>query len=225
MDKVGEDTLLIMKKAKWYNFWLLSLFSKYLKGNILEVGSGIGNFSNLLKAYGNMTAIDVGKNYLDKYKMKGINFGFGDIESGKYFFKKIQFNSIVCLNVIEHIKNDKEAFRNIYKLLKKEGVAIILVPAHMMLFSEYDKRLGHFRRYNNSDLSTEVKDMGFKIIESRYINWWGAIGWFVFMKLFKRSDFPEKEISIFDRLGKYLLWLEKIVKIPFGLSILLIIKK
>jgi SAM-dependent methyltransferase len=225
MDKVGEYTLKIMKKAKWYNLWLLSFFSKYLKGDILEVGAGIGNFSGVLKTYGDVTAIDISKKYLNEYKTTGIMCGYGDIEKGRYFFRQKQFDSIVCLNVIEHIENDRKAFENIYKLLKHNGVSIVLVPAHRILFSRYDKLLGHYRRYNISQLRETIKDLGFQTVGIRYINWWGAIGWFIYMKFFKRVDFPEKELGIFDIIGKYLLWPEKIMKLPFGLSILLIVKK
>ena len=88
MYKAGKETLEVMKLAKWYNSWVLSFFDKYLKGDILEVGAGIGNFSSLLERYGKVTTIDIRKDYLSKLKRKNKKrkVGFGDIEAGRYFF-------------------------------------------------------------------------------------------------------------------------------------------
>lgn len=225
MDKVGERTLMVMKKANWYNRWLLTFFSRYLKGDILEIGAGIGNFSSLLKKYGTLTAIDIRKDYIEKYKNKVENYGFGDIEEGNYFFKNRKFDSIVCFNVIEHIKDDKKSLQNIYKLLNKGGIAVILVPAGKLLYGKYDKLLGHYRRYGVKEFKKIAKIIGFNIKDVRYINWLGAIGWLLFIKILKRKEFPESEVSVFDVFAKYFLWPEKCIKMPFGLSVLSILEK
>ena len=225
MDDVSEYTLKVMNKAGWYNSWLLSFIKDYLGGSILEVGAGIGNFSKLLENYGELTAIEINKKYLSKYKIRGINFGYGDIERGKYFFKQKQFDAIVCFNVLEHIKDDGKAMNNIYKLLKEGGKAIILVPAHDLLFSDYDRLLGHFRRYDLAKANKLVKDRKFKIRDVRYLNWWSFFGWYIFIKLLKRTHFPQREVGIFNFFGKMLLWPEKIFKLPFGLSVLIIAEK
>ncbi len=83
----GQLTLESMSIAPQYNKWILKKFAKYLKGDILEIGSGIGNFTKLLVKYGDVWASDVSKNYLSKIKeeipeVKGV--GVADIEQGKY---------------------------------------------------------------------------------------------------------------------------------------------
>jgi len=217
--------LTVMKKARWYNAWLLSFFGNYISGDILEVGSGIGNFTPLLEKFGKVTAIDINREYNKKNIVKGVTSGFGDIEKGEYFFNHKKFDTIVCLNVIEHVKDDREAFTNIHKLLREGGKFILLVPAHKALYGKYDKLLGHFRRYNAPQLEQVMLNTGFKIDKLRYINWWGAIGWFVFIKFLKRNDFPDKEVGIFNHLGRLLLWPEKYIRIPFGLSVLMVAEK
>lgn len=224
MDKIGEYTLNVMKKATWYNTWLLSFFKDYLSGNILEVGAGIGNFTDLLSSFGKVTAIDINEDYIKNIGRK-YDFGYGNIEKGEYYFKNKKFNSIVCLNVIEHIKNDSKAIKNIYQLLEKNGYAVALVPAGDVLFSNYDKSLGHFRRYTTKSFEVKFHKSGFKIVKVRYLNWWGAIGWLVFLKVLRFSTFPKNEVGIFDILGKYFLWPEKFLHLPFGLSVLIIAKK
>ena len=225
MDKVGEYTLAVMKKAKWYNTWILSFFGKYLEGEILEVGSGTGNFSSLLKSYGKLSAVDIKRNYFRKYNDPQISVGYGDIEKGQYFFKNKKFDAIVCINVIEHIKNDTVAIKNIHKLLKSGGAVVALVPAGDLLYSDYDRLLGHYRRYTVSSFRKKFQSAGFKIKSSRYLNWWGAVGWFVYLKLLRKSVFPKNEVGIFDFFGRFFLWPEKIFCFPFGLSVLLVAEK
>jgi len=156
-DITGKTTLEIMNEAQWYNRWVFSFISPHLRGEILEVGVGIGNFAIMLAQKGNVTAIDIDKGYLQTLKshLKNVEVGYGNVESGKYFFKNKKFDSIVSLNVVEHIKEDKKALKNMNALLKKGGKLVLLVPAYRLLFSNFDRKLGHYRRYSKN----EVKDL------------------------------------------------------------------
>ncbi len=228
MISTGELTLKVMKEASWYNEWLFSLVNPHCRGEILEIGSGIGNFTDLLLKKGNVTAIDIDKKYIDLFKTrrsKGLQSGYGDIEKNKFFFKDKKFDTIICLNVLEHIKEDNKALANMFSLLNKKGKLILLVPAHKLLFSKFDTNLGHFRRYNVAGTDEKLELSGFKYITSRYINWWAAIGWYIFLKIFKKEQLPDQEVKIFNYLGKFLLWPEKFIKFPFGLSVLAIAEK
>jgi SAM-dependent methyltransferase len=222
MYKTGEETLSIMKLAKWYNGWIFSFFEKYISGEILEVGAGIGNFSKLLAKRGKVTTVDMRKDYIKKLKkdVQGeARVGYGDIEKGKYFFKNKKFDTIVCLNVLEHIRHDGMALKNIHNLLKKGGSFILLVPAHSNLYSRFDKNLGHFRRYSKSGVIKKLEEAGFGIKKNRYFNWLGALGWFIFVKLVNANKMPSDKVVIFEKLGKIFLWPERFVDPPFGLSV------
>ena len=158
-------------------------------------------------------------------KNKNISSGIGDIEEGQYFFRNGLFDSIVCLNVLEHISDDLKALKNSQKLLKEGGTLVLLVPAHKILFSNFDKTLGHFRRYTTGELTHKLKSAGFTVITNRYLNWWAAIGWFVFLRLTGWRKIPKSEVGIFNYLGRLFLWPEKFIKFPFGLSVLVVAKK
>src|SRR5687768_12294405 len=130
----------------WYNRWTLDQFKDYLSGEILEVGCGIGNFTKLIPSFGKVIALDVEDDYINKVKgmVKEVKVGKGDIEKGVYFFDGgSKFDSIICLNVLEHIKDDKKALENIYKLLKDGGKLVLLVPIHKMLYGEIDRSISH----------------------------------------------------------------------------------
>src|SRR3989338_7551583 len=184
----GRNTLESMSQAVWYNQWTLKKFAKYLGGDILEVGCGIGNFTLELKKYGKVWAFDINKDNLKEAKKKILNesqIGFGDIEKGEYFFQKAQFDSIVCLNVLEHIKDDKKALNNLYKLLNPGGVLILLVPAHPSLMGEIDRSIGHYRRYSTDSLERLVKENRFNLLIKKRINFLGALGWLIAGKVLK----------------------------------------
>lgn len=228
MSDQSSKTLESMSQAVWYNRWTKDQFSKYLTGQILEIGCGIGNFSTHLKDYGKLTAIDINKDYIEDAKSKvdgQVDIGLGDIEKGEYFFKKRNFNTAVCINVLEHIKNDKEAIKNIYQILVPGGFLILLVPGHKFLFNSIDQSIGHFRRYEKNKLEKLLKDEGFDIIKSRNLNFLGSIGWFLVGKFFKESYVSEGKVKFFNLISPLFLTIEKMFEPPFGTSILVIARK
>ncbi len=226
--KNGKQTLESMSQAVWYNNWLLDKFAEFLDGDILEIGCGIGNFTGLLNQYGNLFAVDIEKEYITETKQKvdgKAQVGIGDIEAGNYFFGNKKFDNIICLNVLEHIKDDDKALSNIYRLLKIGGKLILLVPSHKFLFGEIDKSLGHFRRYDKSNINKKLKEIGFKIIESKRLNFLGALGWFVAGKLLKEDVVKQKNIKIFNAVAPILLKFEDLIELPLGISVLVIAQK
>lgn len=226
--KNGKQTLESMNQAVWYNKWTLNKFKKFLNGEILEVGCGIGNFTSTLVNYGQVWAIDINNEYIEKTKdkVKGkARVGFGDIEKGKYFFPSRKFDVIVCLNVLEHIKDDAAAGNNLYQLLRKGGKLILLAPAHWFLYGEIDRSIGHFRRYNKRGLIKQLGGVGFKVTWSRNINFLGALGWFITGRILKKEKVDGKAIKIFNLIAPFFLSPEDLFEPPIGTSILVVAKK
>lgn len=224
--KNGKQTLESMGQAVWYNQWTLNKFTPFLFGDILEIGCGIGNFTGLLAKYGKVWAIDIDQEYIKKTKLnKKINVGFGDIEKGKYFFKNKRFDSIVCLNVLEHIKDDNSALNNLFALLKPGGKLILLVPSHQFLYGSMDSAIGHFRRYNKSTLTDMLKKAGFEIILAKRLNFLGAIGWFISGRILKDNAVKAGSIKIFNAVAPYVLSVENLFETPIGTSILIMAQK
>lgn len=223
----GASTLESMSQAVWYNQWTVKKFAPFLRGDILEVGCGIGNFTKSLTKYGRVFAIDINKNYVTDLKpsLNDSQVGFGDIEKGEYFFAKQKFDTVVCLNVLEHIRDDKKALKNMYGLLRSGGHLILLVPAYDFLFGRIDKEIGHFRRYNKKLLKSLLEEVSFKIVKTRVINFLGAVGWWIVSKLFLESRVSESKIKVFNLIAPAFLFLENFIQPPFGTSILIIAKK
>lgn len=226
-DYTGTTTLESMSQAGAYNKWTLSKFKEFLKGEILEIGCGIGNFTSTLSNYGKVTAVDIDKVIVKKFedrKNPDISIGYGDIEKGEFFFDKKKFDSIICINVLEHIQNDIKALDNIFELLQNGGNLVLLVPIYSFLYGEIDREIGHFRRYNPNILIEKMRKMGFEIISYRKLNFIGAIGWFISGKILKNKQISENKIKMFNLISP-LLYLEDLVEPPVGTSILIIARK
>lgn len=226
-DTSGLQTLESMSQADWYNQWSVSKFQKYLKGKILEVGCGIGNFTKKLSDFGEVYAIDINKGYVGKRNRSSAlaRVGYGNIESGKYFFKKKTFNCIVCLNVLEHIKDDERALNNMKSLLNKNGILILLIPTQMFLYGEIDKKLGHYRRYEKQNLLEKLNRIGFTVLSTRRLNFLGAIGWFIAGKILKNAYVTRNKIKVFNLFAPLSLRLEDLMKPLIGTSLLVIARK
>lgn len=219
-------TLESMSQAVWYNRWTLNKFKKYLSGEILEVGCGIGNFTKSLREYGSLYAIDIDENYINEVKkLVNVKAGLGNIEIGRYFFGDKLFDSIVCINVLEHIKRDNQALKNLYKLLKNDGHLILLVPAHSFLFGKIDQSIGHIRRYEKEELVNQLEGLGFTLLNCRKLNFLGAIGWFFAGRILKEAVLDDNKIKLFNIMAPVVLPLEDLIEPPIGTSILIIVQK
>lgn len=228
MSNLGQQTLESMSLAQWYNQWTTKKFQNALHGEILEVGCGIGNFTYFLSKHGRVWAIDIRKEYIEDTKRKidgKAQVGIGNIETGKYFFGDQKFDSIVCLNVLEHVKDDRRALKNLFNLLKSGGNLILLIPAHRFLYGEIDRSIGHFRRYGKLEVIKKLEEVGFKIKEFRRLNFLGALGWFIAGRLLKEDKVKEGNIKMFNLLAPLLLRLEDLLSIPLGTSILIFAEK
>jgi SAM-dependent methyltransferase len=222
---IGEQTLDVMQNASRYNTWVFNKFLKNnLKGDILEIGAGMGTFIFYTKDVGNVTASDINKKYLEKIKNQfDVRVERLDIE--KQSLNK-KFDGIYSLNVFEHIKDDEEALKNTYKMLKKHGKFVILVPAHQWNFSQMDKGLGHYRRYNKKLLIDKLKEAGFKVKRVEYINMIGALGWFINGKLLSKKKVDVTSVSVFDKyIAPVSLKIENFINPLFGLSVVAIATK
>lgn len=224
-----EYTLKVVQQAGNYNEWLFSLISQYLRGDILEIGAGIGNFTGLLAKKGKLTTIDCDHHYLKMLKKKfnqKVSIGYGDIAQGRYFFKKgRKFDCIVCMNVLEHIKYDGKAIKNIKNLLKNKGRLLLLTPASPVIYGALDKKLKHFRRYSKKKLKVILESNGLKLKLIRFINILGWWGWLVHSKILNNEKLSQNELKIFEIISRPVLYLEKYIELPVGLSLLVVAEK
>ena len=124
--------------------------------------------------------------------------------------QEMNFDTVVCLNVLEHLEDDTRALKIMNQLLRPGGRLILLVPAYQFLYGSVDRSLKHFRRYSRKTLVAKLRQTNFKIERSYYMNLLGVFGWFYNNRLIHRQEESIRQVILFDRA--VVPWLSKIEK-------------
>lgn len=228
-DKYGRQILATIKTAGHYNRWILKLIAPDLTGDIIEIGSGTGNFTALIsKINSRLTATDYNQEYLDilHRQFPGLQTFYLDLESPRIPMALYQkFDTAVCLNLLEHIANESVALKNIYDTLKPGGKLIISVPAFKFAFGRVDRSLGHVRRYTKKSLKNSLTRHNFTIESIRYLNFLGLWGWWFNTRVLKRNTIYPWQIRVFEILSRPFLFLENYLPALMGLSVFSLARK
>jgi len=226
----GYYILQSVRRARGFNRWVLSRFSRFIGRRVYEAGCGIGNFTELLLDRDRLICTD-----LDPFYIEMIHRRFGHLENVDANLADLALpetvqaaadqkpDTVISLNVIEHIQDDRATIANFYSMLQPGGHAIILVPAHPWLYTACDTSLGHVRRYTQADLREKFTAAGFEIASLEQFNRLGTLGWWLSGKLGK------KDLSPFQmRAYEFLLPLAKLMdalRIGPGLSLIIVGRK
>ncbi|TAL51508.1 MAG: class I SAM-dependent methyltransferase [Chitinophagaceae bacterium] len=232
-DPAGLHTLQVISKATSFNSWMFDQFRSFLKGEVLEIGSGIGNISQLAMDEGfSITLSDYNTEYTcllnEKFKhadnVKDI-LSIDLLHPGfENYYRSLEkkFDSILLLNVIEHLQNDSAAIQNCLYLLKPGGHLIVLAPAYQWLYCNFDKELGHHRRYTLKSMLLKFKTNDIQVVRKIYFNFLGIAGWLVFGKIFGKKILGSNEMSAFNKLVSLAKVMDKLIFNKAGLSVIVI---
>jgi 2-polyprenyl-3-methyl-5-hydroxy-6-metoxy-1,4-benzoquinol methylase len=230
IDQEGLEVLEAINVAKNFNHWMYKTIVSHCSGNILEIGSGIGNIStHFLENGHDIVLSDIRENYrsilADKfmaYQPQIIDLDMVHTDFDNHYRHLLNtFDTVYALNVVEHIEDDRGAIRNAKKLLRKGGKMIILVPAFNTLYNGIDRSLEHYRRYTIKTL-TNIMSPELSIIHQRYFNFLGILGWVVMGGVFKRSDIKSNQTRVYEMLLPVAKGLDSIFKHFFGLSVIVV---
>jgi glycosyltransferase involved in cell wall biosynthesis len=221
----GYYVLQSMRRARGLNKWILEQFCPYVGQRVLEAGCGIGNFTELLLDRERLICLDNDPLYVEMLNwrlghlenVRTLQFDLADIQ-GYEHLRPERIDTIVCLNVLEHIGPDDAVLRAYYDLLQPGGHAIILVPAHPSLYGPCDAALGHERRYTSVELHTKMQKAGFEVVSLEEFNRMGVPGWWVNKKLGRR-DLNPRQMRAFEWLLPIAKTVEAL-KLGRGLSLI-----
>lgn len=227
-DRAGAETLEIMSAAPQYNAWMFQVIAPYIGRRVLEVGSGIGNMSAYLLDAGAehlvLTDMDpwyrgqLAERFAGRSNVRIDELMLPD-ETAAARFAADRLDTIVALNVVEHIENDVGALATMRTMLAPGGRIVILVPALQAIYGEIDRELGHFRRYGKARLASVFAKAGFAV---DHLFWWnrvGVAGWWFNGRVRKVSRIPLDQLKRFDRLVP-ILKMERLLPLPFGQSLI-----
>src|SRR5215470_3031258 len=194
-DVYGSHVLSRLSRAPKFNAWMADKIRRYCGNRVLEIGSGVGNLTRRLIPRVQYVASDINPLYLQTLEaLSGerpyMQTAYCDVTELSSF-PRIQedYDTVICLNVIEHVDDDRRALCNIKNVLVESGTAIILVPQGEWNFGTLDEVLGHQRRYTKKSLQNLAEDCGFSVKTIVEFNRMGTPAWFVNGKILHRRVF------------------------------------
>jgi putative flippase GtrA len=228
---VGDELELFSNAKNWKKYWINNI-KRDIGTSVLEVGAGIGSNIKLFnfQKYNKWISLEPdGNNYnniekniiehLDANEYKVI------IGTSVNIDEKYQFDTILYIDVLEHIKEDKNELINIQKYLKENGKIIIISPAFNFLYSNFDKNIGHYRRYDKKSLIKIVpEDM--KITKLYYLDSIGLLASLGNKLILNSSQPTMSQIKFWDNfLVKGSIIIDKLLRYNIGKTIICIIQK
>jgi glycosyltransferase involved in cell wall biosynthesis len=228
-DETGGEILERLNRAPRFTDWMADVIRPYLGNRVLEIGAGIGNMSVRLMPRAIYWATDLNPNYLNylitlRATRPYMRVAYTNATEPESFPANQSFDTVVCLNVVEHIDEDVLALRNIYKALGSEGRAIILVPCGPRLYGSLDEVLGHFRRYTEDQLIRVAREAGFQVETVLKFNKAGVLGWWLNAVVLKKKTFDLSQIRVLNLLRPVFRFLESVLPLP-PLSLIAILRK
>jgi glycosyltransferase involved in cell wall biosynthesis/phospholipid N-methyltransferase len=190
-----------------FNRWMADTIRPWVGKRVLELGAGIGNMTQHLSRSRHLyVATDVDEEHLARLRVRFQNrpnlrcarcdlcarADFAVLDGG--------FDTVVCLNVLEHVQNDLEGLRNIRAALAPGGRAIVLVPQDQSIYGTLDKVLGHYRRYSASELRERMEQAGLRVERMLEFNRITRPGWYLNGRILRRREFSMVQLHLFDLL-------------------------
>ena len=224
-DQDLAQTLDNLAAAVNYADWIVALAAPHLGPKILELGAGHGTLTGRLARHGKVTATELSTRCIETLTRQyggnpDVEVLHGDIET---VVEGRTYDSAVLVNVLEHIRDDVAALQTLYSALRPGGTLVLFVPAFEALYSEFDRMVGHYRRYRRDELAQRVREAGFEVVDARYVNVLGGVAWWVIARQLGRFPSNVRTVRTYDRVVMPVMRrLETRFVPPFGQSLLCI---
>ena len=190
-----------------FNRWMADTIRPYVGERVLEIGAGTGNLTRHLVSRRDVyVATDVDEEHLAQLHVRLRHWTHLSVrrsdaaEPADFAPFAGQMDTVLCLNVLEHIPDERRALENIRSLLVPGGRAIILVPQGPNLYGAIDEVLGHCRRYSREPLRRLLEEAGFGVERMLDFNRAAWPGWYIQGKLLRRRTLGRLPLRLFDRL-------------------------
>jgi len=215
-----------LELAKNYRRAVLREFAPYLRGDLLEVGAGIGHFSlelSALHSVTSLTCVEPSAVRVRAWRARTIDATLieGTVDA---VGTELEFDALISINVLEHIRADQvELAKYAARLSRRRGHLCLFVPARPELYAPIDRHFGHHRRYRRAELRDKLEAAGFELLRLSYFNWFGYFAWWLNFRLLKRRRFEPASVKLFDRIFPWVHACERhVARPPFGQSLLAI---
>ncbi|MFI6293428.1 class I SAM-dependent methyltransferase [Nonomuraea sp. NPDC050790] len=211
-------------EAKNYRQYEFDMVAPHVGRSMLEIGSGLGHFAEqFLPRLDRLVVSD-----FDPYCCDQLNKRFAenpDIEVLHFALPdpvpmEGQVDTVVLMNVLEHIEEDAEALRSLAKVTAPGGRIIIWVPGYMQLYGDFDRKVGHVQRYTPKTLTQTVMRAGLDIDVCKPINFLGGIAWWAAVRRGGVGYPDPRLVKIYDRtVVPTTRFIERFIRPPFGQTV------
>jgi len=203
-DEYGSNILVRMSNVPKFNRWMGSVLWPHMGARVLEVGAGIGNITRVLCPRDRYTVTDLNPLYLDYLRSSLSGRPYVDVrkldvgDAGDFVELRERYDTVVCLNMLEHVSDEAGALANIRSALAVGGRAIILVPQNPRIYGTLDEALGHVRRYSRESLREALTRAGFEVESMFDFNRSTTPGWWWNGKVLRRRHFSRIQLKLFN---------------------------
>lgn len=214
-----------------YYAWVLRQFAPYLGPRVVEVGAGIGTFSEFLLSTGavkELIAIEPAANTFPHLEARFAGDSRVRTISGYLGSQSESFaaNALVAVNVLEHVADHAGFLQDANAAVIKGGYLLLFVPALPAIYGSLDKAFEHERRYTRTSLRAVIEGAGWDVRRVTYMNLPGIAAWFVAGRILKKTTIAAPEAKAYDRLVvPWLSRLESVISPPIGSNLVAIAMK
>lgn len=205
-DGYGSQFLLELERVRRFNLWVGDTLRPYIGDRVLEIGAGIGTLTNQFIPRAFYVASDINPyylNYLSSYSFGKPYLHVLNIDaSNPDHFRGLegQFDTVLMINVLEHVPDQQTALKNLWSALEPGGRALILAPQHPKLYGTLDEALERSERYTAANLERSLTEAGFRVAEIKDFNRFAVPGWWMNGKLLRRKKFSRVQLKIINTL-------------------------
>lgn len=226
-----SHSLDLLKDTYNYNHWVYSLLRKFVGDAVCEVGAGIGNLTQFFLNVNRVLCVEPEAEYCAALrKLAAVHLNLGVFDGGleecvQAPDKMATFDTVVCVNVLEHIEDDVRALGQMKAMLKDGGRVLLYVPAAAWAYGQLDRQLGHYRRYSRRMVRDLAGSSGMKVEKCTYVNFIGVFGWFLHSRILKREVISPESARFVDHLVPYISALERLLPPLTGQSLFAVLSK
>jgi len=224
----GHATLESLAASPSVSAWMLDNFRGYLGDSVFEAGCGSGNLTEHLLDRNSLNVVDIDEFHVRSISkrfghLENVNISIGDLESPATYTELSGMDSVLCVNVLEHLDKPDVALEGFHGALRPGGHALVLVPAHDWLFSDADAALEHRKRYTRSEAVELLESSGFEVVRCYEFNRLGVLGWWL-NKVLGRTTITKWQARVFGFMLPIAKLVEHVSVLP-GLSVVAVARK
>jgi SAM-dependent methyltransferase len=227
-----------MSEASNYHLWILGIFAPYLGRHLVEVGAGLGSFSELIMKHHACETLALVEPSDEMYQQLNARvrampagprvdtYHANFTQAAPLIKTKQPPDSVLYVNVLEHVAEDEIELDAIYQTLSESGRVFIFVPAFPWLYGAFDERVGHRRRYTKNGLEEKLRRAGFAIVLSSYFDLAGVAPWWIKYRLLRSTKMEAAGVRFYDRfIVPAARRFEAVIHPPLGKNVIVVAEK